>query len=71
MGAAVLTLEWSKLLTAELSIHQQNRVTLLQGTELGLTSSPHFINISSSQLTSATRLETEKKDTIKIFAHSE
>lgn len=56
----------------ELSIHQQNCVTSLQRTELGLTSSPHFINVSSSQLTSATRrLETEKKDTIKILAHSE
>lgn len=54
----------------ELSIHQQKCVSSLQRIELGLTSSPHFINIS--QLASAARsLETERKDTIKILAHSE
>lgn len=56
---------------AELNIHQQKCVTSLERTVSGLASSAHFVNISSSQLTSATRrLETASKDT-SLLIHND
>lgn len=60
---------------AELSMHQQSVTHHCSewSKDLYPTSIlPHFMNISSFQLTSATRnLETQRKDTIKILVHSE